>query len=947
MLELKNVKRIYETKSGQVNALDGVSITFPKTGMVFITGKSGCGKTTLLNVIGGLDGIDEGEISLLGKSFKDFTSEEYDSYRNTFIGFVFQEYNLLGEYTVEKNIKIAMELQGQACIESEFNQLLETVEITELKNRKPNELSGGQRQRVAIARALVKQPRIIIADEPTGALDSNTGIQVLDILKKLSKEKLIIVVSHDQEFAEKYADRVIKLVDGLVTEDFTFNENEIEENVKEQEDALIVKNGADLNESEKNLLAKAVKNKKKIEIIEKLSFRDKYPTKEIESVNSNEPVKFKKSQMKFISAFSLGLKSLGVKPLRLIFTILLSAIAFAVFGLFDTIANFNTTNVINNQLRKSDSPTVVASGKYIINNKQSDIYTVRINDEKLKQLENETNYSIKGIYQLTPNTSGSTRTYSINDIPYMHTTVGKYFYTTQVNGLIEFSENEISSSGKLGKFNYKIVEGGRYPSMENYLKDSVCEIAISTYLADSIIYYLNGKTLNGKVIAEPNDLIDSLITIEHAPYNNPFKIVGLIDCGEIPSKYSVLSRTAENASLRNLANDFKSYINSGAYKCLFMPEGYREYLHTIINEGATTFYSGKSDWRINNGINYSSVSNYDYADNYVYSINEFGTDKTLRFIGDNDQPLKDDEVLIHVNNIDMLFSVEIKALESRRTEYVENYEILTKANATPKDVKDSFENIKNIFSVKSDRDLKVLSVTKTERNTENKITKDLKVVGVYYGVDATAYNLKYRFMMNDNLMSSFNIYSQQGDFEKLLFSQRSNLFGTKTIAKYMSNDSGFALDWYGNTVINTISDNEQTIRQSADLFLYASIILALFSIFMFFNYISTSVVNKRPTIGILRCLGSNSKNILTIFTIESIVMAIINGLLATAFTALGCLLVNMYIINVMNISVSFAIFGIRQFIIIFGISLLTAIVSSAFPIIKISKEKPVDLIRKP
>ena len=116
---------------------------------------------------------------------------------------------------------------------------------------------------------------------------------------------------------------------------------------------------------------------------------------------------------------------------------------------------------------------------------------------------------------------------------------------------------------------------------------------------------------------------------------------------------------------------------------------------------------------------------------------------------------------------------------------------------------------------------------------------------------------------------------------------------------------------------------------------------------MFFNYIATSVVNKRPTIGILRCLGSNGKNILTIFTIESIVMAIINGLLATAITALGCMLVNIYIMNVMNIGVAFAIFGVRQFLIIFGISLITAILSSAFPIIKISKEKPVDLIRKP
>lgn len=184
MLQLKDVKKIYTTKAGEVHALNGVSITFPSTGLVFITGKSGCGKTTLLNVIGGLDGIDEGEIYIQDKQFSTFSAKEYDSYRNTFVGFVFQEYNLLSEFTVEYNIKIAMELQGREMDEEALDKLLKDVGIEDLKNRKPSELSGGQRQRVAIARALVKEPRIIMADEPTGALDGATGIQVLDTDRK-------------------------------------------------------------------------------------------------------------------------------------------------------------------------------------------------------------------------------------------------------------------------------------------------------------------------------------------------------------------------------------------------------------------------------------------------------------------------------------------------------------------------------------------------------------------------------------------------------------------------------------------------------------------------------------------------------------------------------------------------------------------------------------------
>ena len=296
MLELKNVKKFYHTKAGTVNALDGVSLTFPSSGLIFILGKSGCGKTTLLNVIGGLDGIDEGEISIQDKNFSAFSAKEYDSYRNTVVGFVFQEYNLLSEYTVEYNIKIAMEMQGVPTDEERIDGLLKEFEIEGLRSRKPSELSGGQRQRVAIARALVKSPHIIMADEPTGALDSATGAQVFDTLKKLSKDKLVIVVSHDNEFAERYADRIIRLVDGKIVEDVTFTEKDLQTNVSLQENAVIIKEGAELSFEEKEILAKAVKERKRIEVTERVCFRDKKPTGEVLAKNP-QPTLYSKFAM--------------------------------------------------------------------------------------------------------------------------------------------------------------------------------------------------------------------------------------------------------------------------------------------------------------------------------------------------------------------------------------------------------------------------------------------------------------------------------------------------------------------------------------------------------------------------------------------------------------------------------------------------------------------------
>ncbi len=220
MLEVKHLRKKYRTKNGVItNALDDVSLTFSETGMVFILGKSGSGKSTLLNVCGGLDKPDSGEIVIKGKSSKDFTAQDFDSYRNTYVGFVFQEYNVLNEFSVEENIAIALELQNKKRDKAVIDKILADVDMRDFSMRKPNTLSGGQKQRVAIARALVKSPEIIMADEPTGALDSGTGKQVFDTLKNLSKEKLVLVVSHDRDFAEQYADRIIELKDGKVISD--------------------------------------------------------------------------------------------------------------------------------------------------------------------------------------------------------------------------------------------------------------------------------------------------------------------------------------------------------------------------------------------------------------------------------------------------------------------------------------------------------------------------------------------------------------------------------------------------------------------------------------------------------------------------------------------------------------------------------------------------------
>lgn len=230
MLTLKHLKKIYKTKSLTQVALNDVNVNFRKNEFVTILGQSGSGKTTLLNVIGGLDNYDYGELIINGKSTKNFKDNDWDYYRNSCVGFIFQNYNLINHISVYKNVELALTLSNSKDKRKKVMDALKKVGLEKHVNKKPNELSGGQMQRVAIARALVNDPKIILADEPTGALDSKNSIMIMELIKKVAKDKLVIMVTHNKELAKKYASRIIELKDGVIINDSKpYNENEIKD----------------------------------------------------------------------------------------------------------------------------------------------------------------------------------------------------------------------------------------------------------------------------------------------------------------------------------------------------------------------------------------------------------------------------------------------------------------------------------------------------------------------------------------------------------------------------------------------------------------------------------------------------------------------------------------------------------------------------------------------
>ncbi len=219
MIELRNIKKEYKIKGQKVQALDSINLTLPNKGMVSILGTSGSGKSTLLNIMGGLDSYDSGEMFVDGKSTKNFHSKEYTRYRNSYVGFIFQEFYLIEECTVYENIHLVARLEGKRKNKKQVKELLKKLGLEGYENRKISELSGGQKQRVCIARILIKNPKVLFADEPTGALDSKTGKEVMNLLKEISEEILVVFVTHNREYALEYANRMIEIEDGKIVND--------------------------------------------------------------------------------------------------------------------------------------------------------------------------------------------------------------------------------------------------------------------------------------------------------------------------------------------------------------------------------------------------------------------------------------------------------------------------------------------------------------------------------------------------------------------------------------------------------------------------------------------------------------------------------------------------------------------------------------------------------
>ena len=352
MIHITNLTKIYRSRRRSIcRALDKVNLTLPDAGLVFVLGKSGSGKSTLLNLIGGLDSITEGRILVDGNDLSTFREQDFCNYRNTHIGFIFQDYHLIDELTVSENILLSLNLRRMEDGDR-VRAALEKVDLAGYGDRYPSELSGGERQRIAIARAIVKNPRIILADEPTGNLDTNTATAITELLRSLSRECLILVVSHNLNDANKYADRIVELSHGRIVGDRTRNPEFLDE-VTLKDGALVYPEGLPLSEEDVRLM----NANKSADILRKT---DKYfPTPE--QKGEGKQVAIENKSLTLGKSLHLSGRFLKNKAIAISLSSFMVAVIMVIMALAQTIINFDASEVMSAELHKSAQSSLLLS----------------------------------------------------------------------------------------------------------------------------------------------------------------------------------------------------------------------------------------------------------------------------------------------------------------------------------------------------------------------------------------------------------------------------------------------------------------------------------------------------------------------------------------------------------------------------------------------------------
>lgn len=619
MIRVKNLIKIFESKKkDKCIALDNVSFTLEDKGFVFIIGKSGSGKTTLLSIIGGLDNLTKGEISINGNLFSKFKEKDYVNYRNTMIGYIFQDFHLIDELTIYENIKISLDLQNNKDV-SLIGEMLEKVGLKGYENRYPNELSGGEKQRIAIARALIKNPRIILADEPTGNLDTKTTSQVLSLLKELSKERLVIIVSHNLSDAREYADRIIELSSGKIINDLMRNDKYSDE-VKLIDDELFIPVHKKFLDKESDFInSKLIEGKiKRITQVDDIFIKNNKKEKE-EIID--DPLTNKKFSLK--NMLNLSFKFLKKDAVRLVLYSFVVACLIVILGLSQLIVSFDSSSIIEKELKNINQNSVSVFKEDIVN---ADIEidkncVLPIDEEDINKYYNA---GYKGnIYELVNVSLDYGTSFLLSEYHQPNKVSYKDIYHSGTRGtLITTEDYLVDTFGSL-----------EYVALCDEIKDE--GIYITDYSADAILFYKNGSFID----------YNSILGKHKSMGVNYYAYINGIIKTDYKEKYNSIFDTLMNVDTTK--EELMSLVNS---------EEYRAYYDDVVQNLSISYTMNKNfkeDFVASNSRSWVPVENSLFIkDNKEYEIERYFENGAVR----SDYILNDDEIVMSYEKYNTFFN---------------------------------------------------------------------------------------------------------------------------------------------------------------------------------------------------------------------------------------------------------------------------------------------------
>lgn len=917
MIELRNIYKTYKSKKGvSTKALDDVSLKLPDTGLVFIVGKSGSGKSTLLNLISGLDKEDSGEIIVDGKSLRNFKSKDYDYYRNRYIGFVFQEFNLISEYNVYDNILLSLKLQKIKCNRQTCDALLDKLGLNGLGNRKVYELSGGQKQRVSIGRALIKNPKVLIADEPTGSLDEVNGRQIFEILKVVSKDRLVIVVSHDIQSARNYADNIIEISDGKIIYD---------------------------NLNKEIAVTQCFASTKS-----KLPFKDK---------------------LKF------ALLNLGKHKIRLVFTILLICASLTFFQISKNIGNVDVAYTHMEALNNLNSNYIDIKKFEVISN-HANFFERPFNNENSEEILKTIgdNYLLK--YKIQEDGEYLTLDYNEQNMLAKNgfSRDAYYFHDRTKDRFVVSSDTYLEGRKIVGR----LPETKDEIMIHSYLADIFMKVGIAEYIevdATTIVkksyYYpksydelLNpekyikfGEDYKLKVVGIIMDEVDDYEYIKdieslESMYDYTDGTEKIRDKKFMQFLIDIVEPSYEIYVSEEFIKDENYERNTRMTDTILVTKGEKNsYSKSGYLNGKLKYYNGKElkDIEI---LNDNEII---LGTNYLNSISEGEYNKNLeKYIEDyekENKPKQDEKLEIQKRNEEKLERYQ-KDVE-RLLKDQENGLRLDEVIAFPQfeklpdfEYKDEYTLKEEFFlDYMKDKDMvgKTISIEFLMQDSHSIVSeyKDVLIRG-FSLVDNMAFvsdNIGTEAITDNVLNTEIKVY--EPNREKM-----HELLNTYPIPLYQNQNTKIPEFQSSSFVSNDIIDVGQNALAYSKLTLYISIIFAIFAFILITNFIAISITGNKKTIGILRALGTKRIDIFKIFLNQGLIMCGVSFVLSVILTFTLKEIGNAFISNYYNYKIELFLYSYQNVLLTLAVLILTIILSNLFIINKIASMKPVDSINE-